>query len=85
MVRRLDALLAPPALGALALLLLNDFVLKPAFHNALTGKLSDFAGLFLFAVFWIAVFPRHRGLVVLATAAGFVFWKSPAAQPLIDA
>ncbi|HEX8693531.1 MAG TPA: hypothetical protein VF746_14005 [Longimicrobium sp.] len=85
MARRLDALLGPPALGALALLLLNDFVLKAAFPGALTGKLSDFAGLFLFAVFWSALFPRHRAQVALLAAAGFVLWKSPLAQPAIDA
>ncbi|HET7464918.1 MAG TPA: hypothetical protein VFJ82_26985 [Longimicrobium sp.] len=85
MERRFDALLAPPVLASLALLLANDFALKPAYHNALTGKLSDVAGLFVFVVFWCAVFPRARTAVAVLTAIGFVFWKSPAAQPLIDA
>lgn len=85
MQRRFDALLAPPVLASLALLLANDFALKPAYHNAATGKLSDVAGLFVFMVFWCAVFPRARTAVAVGTAIGFVFWKSPAAQPLIDA
>ncbi len=40
-------LLRPLTLGALGLLVLNDHVLKPTFHNALTGKLSDVAILIL--------------------------------------
>jgi len=34
---------APLPLAALALLVVNDVWLKPAFHSALTGKLSDVA------------------------------------------
>ena len=85
MKRSDDLLVAPGFLAALGVLLLNDFVLKPAFGNALTGKLSDFAGLFAFALFWMAVFPRRRAMVCAATAAAFVLWKSAAWQPLIDA
>src|SRR4051794_546054 len=39
-----------PFLLSLDLLLLNDQVGKDLFHNALTGKLSDFAGLFSFVL-----------------------------------
>jgi hypothetical protein len=84
MKRSFDVLAARGFLVALAVLLLNDFVLNPAFGNAFTGKLSDFAGLFAFSVFWMAVFPRRRWVVCAATAAAFVAWKSAAAQPLID-
>jgi hypothetical protein len=83
MGRRLEVLLAPPVLGALALLLLNDFVLKSAFPGFVTGKLSDFAGLFVFAVFWMALFPRSRVAVAIGTGVAFVLWKSPAAEPVI--
>jgi len=38
-------LLHPVALGALAVLLLNDHVLKARFPGLVTGKLSDFAGM----------------------------------------
>jgi len=37
--------LHPVALAAVALLVVNDWVLKPRFHGAITGKLSDIAGL----------------------------------------
>lgn len=83
--RRYDLLRSPLFLGALALLLLNDFFLKAAFHNAFTGKLSDFAGLFVFAVFWIALFPRFRWFVVVFTAAFFTFWKLPVSNGFVDA
>ena len=68
----------------LLLLLLNDFVLKQQFHNGFTGKLSDFAGLFVFSLFWTAFFPRQKTLVFVSTAALFLFWKSVYAQFLID-
>jgi len=60
----LAALGHPASLGAVALLLLNDHVLKQAFPSILTGKLSDFAGLFFFP-FLLAVsvglFGRRAG------------------------
>ncbi|MBN2007155.1 MAG: hypothetical protein JXA21_27640, partial [Anaerolineae bacterium] len=40
---------------AVGLLLLNDHVLKRAAPSALTGKLSDFAGLFFFPFLAAAV------------------------------
>jgi hypothetical protein len=70
-------LTSPPFTMAVALLLLNDWVLKAAIGNGLTGKLSDFAGLFAFSLFWTAILPRHRDVVFLLTAAGFTVWKSP--------
>lgn len=42
-----DGLLHPAALGALALLILNDQFLKSAWPGLVTGKLSDVAGLIL--------------------------------------
>jgi hypothetical protein len=71
-------------LAGLGLLLANDFLFKPLFHNALTGKLSDFAGLFVFPLFWSALLPRRRREVYALTALGFVFWKSGHSQTLID-
>ncbi len=47
--------LAPAPLCAVALMALNDFALKPAFHNALTGKLSDFAICFFLPLYLSAL------------------------------
>ncbi len=82
---RLRRLLDPAFLGALALLLLNDHVLKAAFHNFWTGKLSDFAG--LYAVAWIGMrlLPSRATGVAWFLAIGFAFWKSPLVMPLLDA
>ena len=44
-------LTSPGFVVGLSLLLLNDLFLKARFHNPLTGKLSDFAGLFVFPLF----------------------------------
>lgn len=77
-------LLSPIYLAAVALLLLNDFVLKQTMPGLVTGKLSDFTGLFAFAVFWSVVFPRWIKPVHLTVALAFAFWKSPAAESVIQ-
>lgn len=75
----------PPPLVALVLLLVNDHVLKGAgaLPGWLTGKLSDFAGLFLFSVLLFVLtrsFPawsreRSARVAALATAVGFALLK----------
>src|SRR5690242_18360316 len=80
----------PPALSspgfviALAVLLANDLWWKAAYHNWLTGKLSDFAGLFVVVVLATAFRPARGRLIAVGTVVGFTFWKSPLSQPLID-
>jgi len=53
--RSLIALARPITLAIVGLLLLNDHVLKRSVPSALTGKLSDFAGLFFFPYLLIAL------------------------------
>jgi len=83
--KHLDRLTSPGFLAALGVLLLNDLLLKQVFSNTLTGKLSDFAGLFVFPLFWAVLFPRFRAHIYVSTALLFVLWKSPYSQPVIDA
>jgi len=52
----LTALAQPVTLGSIALLLINDHLLKGHYPSALTGKLSDFAGLFFFPFLLAALF-----------------------------
>ncbi len=80
----LSILVSPAFLVGLGLLLLNDFFLKPTFHNWFTGKLSDFAGLFIFPLFFTAFFSERKRWIYAVTAIGFVFWKSEFSQPLIE-
>lgn len=68
----------------LLVLFCNDFFFKELFHNWITGKLSDFAGLFVFAIFWAALFPKKTKTSYVAVVAFFIFWKSPLSQPLIE-
>jgi hypothetical protein len=82
--KELSVLVSPAFIAGLSLLLINDFLFKPLFHNWLTGKLSDFAGLFIFPLFFSALFPERKRTVYALTAILFIFWKSPASQPLID-
>jgi len=83
-VPRADLFVSVPFVASLALLALNDWVLKDAWHNALTGKLSDFAGVALFSLFWIAFFPSRARAVLIATAIIFAWWKSPLSQAFIE-
>jgi predicted NAD-dependent protein-ADP-ribosyltransferase YbiA (DUF1768 family) len=82
--RQLENLISPYFLVCLFVLLANDFVLKPQFHNAITGKLSDIVGLVVFSMFWCAFFPHLRLPIHLLTAVLFIFWKSPYSEPVID-
>jgi hypothetical protein len=43
-----DGLLHPVAIAAIAVLVLNDHLLKAAFPGPITGKISDFCGLVFF-------------------------------------
>ena len=76
-------LLSPLYMAAVAGLAVNDHILKGLAPGVVTGKLSDFLGLFAFAVFLSVVFPRWTNCLHAAVAAAFVAWKSPAADGLI--
>lgn len=52
---RADFVLSPAFLIALAILLLNDLVLKPHFPGTLSGIASDVAGMVFFPVFVVAL------------------------------
>ena len=47
-------------LVSIFLLLINDFYLKYEYHNYLTGKLSDFPGLFAFSIFFQLFIPEKN-------------------------
>ncbi len=81
---------ASPLIGrwylvALTTLLINDFWLKRLYPGAITGKLSDFAGVFAIAVFFAALMPRRAESICIAVGTLFVLWKLPQTTPLIDA
>jgi len=54
--RSLRALGHPLSLASVAFLVANDHLLKRAYPSVLTGKLSDFAGLFFFPFLLTALF-----------------------------
>jgi hypothetical protein len=68
-----------------ALLCCNDFVWKSQFHNALTGKISDFAGIALWVLFWEAWLPqRFRAHLYIMTALFFTWFKSPLSESFLQ-
>jgi hypothetical protein len=83
MHNRLKPLVSLPFIVCLVLLIVNDFYLKVAFHNVVTGKLSDICGLFIFPVFWSVLFSRHKLWVFIISGALFIYWKSEYAEGLI--
>ena len=84
MKRQYNLLLHPAFLVSLFLLLLNDISLKYEFHNSITGKLSDFCGLFAFVIFWLALIPGRKKSVIISIALFFTWWKSPLSTPFIQ-
>ena len=69
---------------AVGILLLNDFVLKATFHNAITGKLSDVAGLFAFPYFISLLFPKKVKINYIASVLLFIIWKWEGIEPLLQ-
>lgn len=84
MKNKLQLLLHPIFIFSLACLLLNDSYWKYEYHNWLTGKLSDLAGLFVLSVFLLAFFYRLRLAVYGGITVFFIWWKSPLSQPIIE-
>jgi len=84
MTRNIKLLTSLWFLFGLIILLLNDCILKEVYGNWITGKLSDFAGLFVFPLFWTTLFPKHKNKIFIFTAIAFVYWKSPYSQVLIN-
>ncbi len=84
MTSPLNFILRLPFLLALSILILNDHVWKYQFHNFITGKLSDFAGIFLVGILGIIVFPRFKKTILGLIGLGFIWWKSPYSQTAID-
>jgi hypothetical protein len=75
---------SPGFMVSTSILLLNDFILKQYFPGMITGKLSDFAGLFMFPLYINAVFPKNKLLIYWLVGLFFVWWKSILSQPVID-
>jgi len=74
----------PYFIFSLVTLLLNDHLLKPLFDNWITGKLSDFAGLFLFPLFILAFLPKVKKFIFPLTAVLFTLWKSELSEGFIQ-
>ncbi len=71
-------------LASIFLLLINDLYLKYQYHNYLTGKLSDFAGLFAFPYFFSCFFPKKAKQIYVISGVLFMIWKSQFSQPIFD-
>ena len=75
-----NQLLSPIFVSSVIVLIINDFFLKIYFPGFITGKLSDFAGLFAFAFFWTAILGSRFGMLIYSLSAIlFILWKSPLA------
>ncbi|NDV96876.1 hypothetical protein D0T84_18475 [Dysgonomonas sp. 521] len=78
-----ELILNPYFITGLILLILNDFYLKYKYGNFITGKLSDFAGLLIFPMFFAALVPKLKKYASLITGIGFILWKLPLLTPAI--
>jgi hypothetical protein len=84
MKEKLNIYWSPGFILGLFVLLINDHCLKSEFPHFITGKLSDLAGLFIFPIFFAAIFPKFRTHIYWITAIGFIFWKSSYSSYFID-
>ncbi len=71
-------------LASIFLLLFNDLYLKFEYHNYLTGKLSDFVGLFAFPYFFSSFFPKKIKSIYILSGILFALWKSEFSQPIFN-
>lgn len=85
MVERSKYVLSPWFIGALTLLICNDFWWKASYSNALTGKLSDLSGVLVLGLLFNLISDRNRKLNALFVVVFFTFWKSPLSEGLIVA
>lgn len=97
MSRPADGLLHPVALGALAVLIVNDQVLKTAWPGVVTGKLSDLAGLIVAPLavqaaweVWLWLIgrwsgPSTRALAIAIVVVGLGFVAVQIWQPATEA
>lgn len=76
-------LLHPFFLVCLFLLIANDHWWKYEYANVLTGKISDFAGVFVMAVCLVACCRVSKNFAIIFTALFFCWWKSPLSEWLI--
>jgi len=83
-MKEINKISNPLFLISLILLIANDWYFKSAFHNEITGKLSDFAGLFAFPFFLSLIFSNKKKTVHYLTGIVFLYWNSEFSQPLID-
>ncbi len=79
-----NKLLNPFFIVSIFVLMLNDFVLKSMFHNAITGKLSDFAWLFAMPFFLSIFNPKQSKNIHFFVALFFIFGKSQFSQPILN-
>ncbi|MDN3672121.1 hypothetical protein QWY99_03435 [Flavobacterium branchiarum] len=84
MTKKLARLGHPVFLVSLIILFFNDLIFKDVFHNYLTGKLSDFSGLFAFSFFWGTLFIERSRAIHLGVTLFFIFWKSSFSEVFID-
>lgn len=80
---RWSYLLNPVFTAGLFVLLCNDLYLKAAWTNALTGKLSDIAGVCILPLFIAFLFPAQKRFAAGFTALFFIFWKTELSTPFL--
>ena len=71
-------------IGGLLLLVVNDHYLKWQFSNWVTGKLSDFVGLFILPMLVLFIFPRLRTYAFVFCGLFFIIWKLPFSDVFIS-
>jgi len=89
-LRKTKLLIHPYFILSLLVLIINDYIGKPLMPGILTGKLSDFSGLFVFIVFLYVIFPFNAKTIsaikYLCIFVGifFTLWKLAPVEYIFD-
>jgi hypothetical protein len=70
-------------IAGLIILAINDHYLKSYYPSMITGKLSDFVGLFIFPIFLSVILPIRTTTNYFLAAFIFTVWNSPVVEELI--
>ncbi len=82
--KKIDYLVLIVLIFSTVVLFLNDWVWKYEYSNWITGKLSDFAGLLALPIFLSILFPPMKKKMAPIIGFGFICWKHPIADDLIN-
>jgi uncharacterized integral membrane protein len=89
-LQKAELIIHPYFILSLLILIFNDYIGKSLMPGLLTGKLSDFSGIFIFCIFIYVILSHKiktpRGVMILCFTIGLLFtiWKIAPVEHIFD-